>query len=106
MPRASMGTGTPFAAALPIILKTTLLSAQEQPMLDVALVEMPGGSRLLVLTDGAVAISHHHGANATEHWELEASLPITHSRVFPRHVRGRLLLRRDRLFDVYMPGPF
>ena len=42
-------TGTQFAAALPMVLKTTLLFAQEQPMLDVALVEMPGGSRLLVL---------------------------------------------------------
>src|SRR4029077_20507441 len=30
LPRSSIGTGTPFAAALPIILKTTLLFAQEQ----------------------------------------------------------------------------
>src|SRR5229473_3905140 len=29
MPRSSTGTGTPFTAALPIILKTTLLFAQE-----------------------------------------------------------------------------
>src|SRR5208283_5300352 len=42
-------TGTPFTAAMPIVLKTTLLFAQERPLLDLALVEMPGGSRLLVL---------------------------------------------------------
>jgi len=106
LPRSSMGTGTPFTAALPIILKTTLLFAQEQPMQDLALVEMPGGSRLLVLNDGTVAIYHHHGANAAGQWELEASLPITHSRTFPRDLRGRLLLRRDHLFDVYLPGTF
>src|SRR5229473_4034431 len=106
LPRSSMGTGTPFAAALPIVLKTTLLFAQEQPMLDVALVEMPGGSRLLVLNDGAVAIYHHHGANAAAQWELETSLSISHSRTFPRDLRGRLLLRRDHLFDVYLPGTF
>src|ERR1700675_4533143 len=106
LPRSSMGTGTPFTAALPIILKTTLLFAQEQPMQDLALVEMPGGSRLLVLNDGTVAIYHHHGANAAGQWELEASLPITHSRIFPRDLRGRLLLRRDHLFDVYLPGTF
>ena len=106
MPRSSMGTGTPFTAALPIILKTTLLFAQEQPMQDLALVEMPGGSRLLVLNDGTVAIYHHHGANAAGQWELEASLPITHSRIFPRDLRGRLLLRRDHLFDVHLPGTF
>jgi len=103
MPRSS--TGTPFAAALPIVLKTTLLFAQEQPMLDVALVEMPGGTRLLVLNAGTVAIYRNHGANASGQWELEASLPITHSRI-PRDLRGRLLLRRDHLFDVYLPGTF
>src|SRR5258706_2593450 len=106
LPRSSMGTGTPFAAALPIILKTTLLFRQEPSMLDVALVEMPGGSRLLVLNDGTVAIYRHHGANAAGQWELEASLPIAHSRTFPRDLRGRLLLRRDHLFDVYLPGTF
>jgi hypothetical protein len=106
MPRSSVGTGTPFAAALPIILKTTLLFAQEQPILDVALVEMPGGARLLVLNDGTVAIYHHRGANPAGSWELETSLSVTHSRTFPRDLRGRLLLRRDHLFDVYLPGTF
>jgi hypothetical protein len=106
LPRSSMGTGTPFAAALPIVLKTTLLFAQEQPMLDVALVEMPGGARLLVLNDGTVAIYHQRGANPAARWELETSLSITHSRPFPRDLRGRLLLRRDHLFDVYLPGTF
>jgi hypothetical protein len=98
-------TGTPFAATLPIVLKTTLLFTQEHPMLDVALVEMPGGSRLLVLDDGMVAIYRHQG-NPAGRWELEASLPIAHSRTFPRDLRGRLLLRRDHLFDVYLPGTF
>ncbi len=106
MPRSSMGTGTPFAAALPIVLKTTLLFAQEQPMLDVALLDMPGGARLLVLNGGMVAIYRHHGASAAAQWELEASLPIAHPRTFPRDLRGRLLLRRDHLFDVYLPGTF
>src|ERR1700690_2535802 len=39
-------------------------------------------------------------------WELEASLPIAHSRTFPRDLRGRLLPRRDHLFNVYLPGSF
>ena len=107
MPRSSMGTGTPFTAALPIVLKTTLLFAQERPMLDVALVgNARGGPRLLVLNDSTVAIYRHHGANTAGQFELEASLPIAHSRTFPRDLRGRLLLRRDHLFDVYLPGTF
>src|ERR1700687_3335431 len=60
LPRSSMGTGAPFTSALPIVLKTTLLFAQEQPMLDVALVEMPGGTRLLLLDGSTVAIYRHH----------------------------------------------
>ncbi len=111
-------TGTPFTAALPIVLKTNLLFAQQQPMLDVALVDMPGGSRLIVLEDNAVSIYRHQGANPAANssanfvgtsmgrWELDASLPITHSRTFPRDLRGRLLLRRDHLFDVYLSGTF
>jgi hypothetical protein len=82
------------------------LFEQEQPMLDAALVEMPGGSRLIVLDDGMVAIYHHQGVNPGGRWEIEASLPIAHSRTFPRDLRGRFLLRRDHLFDVYLPGTF
>ena len=102
-------TGMPFTAAMPIVLKTTHLFAQERPMLDIALVEMPGGSRLIVLDEGMVAIYRHPGldsagSNPARAWELEASLPIAHARAFPRDLRGRLLLRRDHLFDVYLPG--
>lgn len=94
-------------------------------MLDFALVDMPGGSRLIVLEADAVAVYRHQGAipsaaspgavsptgpnsagNSTGGWELEASLPISHSRPFPRDLRGRLLLRRDHLLDVYLPGTF
>lgn len=98
--------GAPFAPALPIVLRTALLLTQEQPTLDAALVEMPGGSRLLVLNDSTVGIYRHAGTNPTGRWELEASLPILHTRTFPRDVRGRLLLRRDHLLDVYLPGTF
>ena len=97
-------TSTLFAAAFPIVLKITLLFAQEQPILDVAQVEMPGGSRLLVLDGGSAAVYRHQGANPAGRWELEASLPIAHTRAFPRDLRGRLLLRRDHLFDAYLPG--
>jgi hypothetical protein len=101
-------TGAAFAPAMPIVLRTALLFAQEQPMLDVALVDMPGGSRLIVLGGDAVSIYRHQGAspsgNSAGRWELETSLPIIHSRAFPRDLRGRLLLRRDHLFDAYLPG--
>jgi hypothetical protein len=101
----------PFSAALPMVLKTTLLFAQEQPVLDAALVEMPGGSRLLVLDGERVAIYRQQGPNRAglnpaRAWELDTSLPLAHARAFSRDLRGRLLLRRDHLFDVYLPGMF
>jgi hypothetical protein len=99
-------TGASFAPALPAILKTTFLFAQEQPVLDAALIEMPGGSRLIVLDNTKVAIYRQQGANPAARWELETSLAIEHSRTFPRDLRGRLLLRRDHLFDVYLPATF
>src|SRR5208283_5449491 len=83
---------------------------QEQPILDVALIDMPGESRLLVLGHNAVSIYHHPAMNGNSsgnsigRWQLDVSLPIAHARTFPRDLRGRLLLRRDHLVDVFLPG--
>ena len=98
LPRANAGTAAP--SAMPVVLRKTFLFAQEQLILDAALVEMSAGARLLVLDDTKVAVYHQQGGR----WVQEASLPVTHSRRFPRDVRGRLLLRRDHLFDAYLPG--
>lgn len=95
--RPPAGT-TPAATA--IVVRKSLLFAQEQPILDAALVDISGGTRLLVLTDSQVGVYRQQAG----HWELEAELPIAHTRSFPRDLRGRLLLRRDHLFDVYLPG--
>jgi hypothetical protein len=109
-----------FTSTLPITLKKTFLFLQEQPILDAAVIDtngsagvvggtsaaplgtISGSARLFVLDPTRVAAYRQQSG----HWELEASLPITHSRIFPRDVRGRLLLRRDHLFDVYLPGTF
>ncbi len=106
--------GAPLGGAFPVVLRTTLLFTQERPLLDAALVDMPEGPRLLALDDDMVAIYRHQsqnqnqnqGANPAGPWELEAQLPIVHARPFPRDLRGRLLLRRDHPFDVYLPGMF
>ncbi len=97
---------TPLAAAMPIVIKKTFLVTQEQPMLDAAVVDIPGGTRLLVLGGDSIAIYHQQGSVSAARWDLEMSLPIAHARALPRDLRGRLLLRRDHLFDVYMPATF
>jgi len=98
IPRPQTGISSPIT--MPITLRKTFLFAQEQPILDAAFVDMSGGARLLVLDDIRIATYRQQSG----HWELEASLPIVHSRAFPRDLRGRLLLRRDHLFDGYLPG--
>jgi hypothetical protein len=98
--RAESGATT--AAAMPVVLRKTFLFAQEQLILDAALVDMSGGSRLLLLDPDKVAVYRQQAG----HWEQEATLAIAHSRTLPRDPRGRLLLRRDHLFDVYLPGTF
>ncbi len=108
LPRSA--AGLPFAAALPITLKVTPLFSQEERILDAALIDnaaTPGSppsnsARLLALEETRVAVYRQQSG----HWEVDASLPITTSRALPRDLRGRLLLRRDHLFDAYLPGTF
>ena len=100
------------APPLPIALKKTLLFSQDLPILDVALIDsseaamesgaLSASSRLLVLDAMRVAVYHRQSGR----WEPEGSLPIVAPRAFPRDLRGRLLLRRDHLFDAYLPGTF
>jgi hypothetical protein len=99
-PRPQSGSG--LSSAMPMAVRKNFLFAQEQPILDAALLEMSGGPRLLVLDGTQVGVFRQQSGR----WEIEASLPILHSRIFPRDLRGRLLLRRDHLFDVHLPGTF
>ena len=39
-------------------------------------------------------------------WQQDQTLPITHSRPWPRDIRGRLVLSKEHMFDVYLPGTF
>ncbi len=98
LPRPQSGGAQ--GAAMPLALRKSFLFTQEQPILDAALLEMSGGPRLLVIDPEKVATYHQLGGR----WEPESSLSITHSRIFPRDLRGRLILRRDHLFDAYLPG--
>ncbi len=87
---------------MPLALRKTFLFAQSEPILDATLVEMGGGSRLLVLEEDNLTVYQQQGGR----WNEEATLPIAHSRIFPRDPRGRMLLRHDHLLDIYLPGTF
>jgi hypothetical protein len=91
--------GTP-TANMPLLVRKSFLFTQEQPILDATVLDMPGSPRLLVLDAEKLGVYHQQSGR----WELESSLPIMHTRTFPRDLRGRILLRRDHLFDVLLPG--
>ena len=54
----------------------------------------------MVLSDSAVLVFDFKDG----HWLQTQSLPIAHATPFPRDVRCRILLRKDHLFDAYLPG--
>jgi hypothetical protein len=55
---------------------------------------------LVVLTRGEVTLYQLKESR----WIEASSLPIHSTRPFPRDLRGRLIVRHDRLFDAYLPG--
>jgi hypothetical protein len=79
------------------------LWAQPRPILDVAVLdESTTPTHIAVLDPEQIAFYRQ----AEGRWQLEQSLPITHSRPWPRDVRGRLIPRQDHLFDIYLPGVY
>jgi len=89
----------PRAPALTI--SRTLLWSQESRILDVAVVEVMGTPAYLLVLDGeAIRISRFDNGQ----WKAEQVLPIQHAKTWPRDLRGRLVLRKDHLFDAYLPG--
>lgn len=83
----------------PISIRATPLVSQSDPILDVALLE---GNPQRVLVLGRIAITIQEFQNG--HWGVVQSLPISSPNPLPRDARGRILLRRDHLFDAYLPG--
>jgi hypothetical protein len=102
------GTETIRADAAALVLHKTLLWTQPERILDVAVVDRSerksegGPAQMLVLDSrGVVSYRLQNGQ-----WQAEQTLPVAHSRPWPRDLRGRLDLRKDGLFDVYLPGVY
>jgi hypothetical protein len=101
---------TPRADAPAFVRETPSLTirkiplwAQPQPILDVAATDdTPTPAHIAVLDPEKIAFYRM----AEGRWQQEQSLPITHSRPWPRDMRGKLVLRQDRLFDIYLPGVY
>jgi hypothetical protein len=84
-----------------MIIHKTLLWSQDVRILDIAIVS--GNPQQMVVLDQDNVSLYKLDNNR---WQLEQGLTISHMHPWPRDLRGRLVLRKDHLFDAYLPGVF
>jgi len=105
---AMVSTPRPAAAqfgqeAAPLTIRRTPVWSQQSRILDVAVLEESANpTHLAVLDPDEVALYRFING----HWQQEHVMAVTHSRPWPRDMRGRLVLRQDHLLDAYLPGVF
>ncbi|MBV9623927.1 MAG: hypothetical protein JOZ14_08115 [Acidobacteria bacterium] len=83
----------------PLRIEVSALISQPSPILDAAIVE-GRPQRLIVLGRTVVALYEFRQGR----WAVFETLPIHTTNPLPRDLRGRIILRRDHLFDAYLPG--
>jgi len=84
-----------------VVVHKALLWSQPQQILDVAVMD-GNPTDMAVLDANQVSLYRLQGGR----WQVLQALPISHVHPWPRDLRGRLVLSKDHLFDVYLPGVF
>jgi len=87
--------------SMPMSLRKSLLWSQAGPILDVAVLEENGNPTRIAALDGE-RISIYRLQEGK--WQQEQAAEISHAKVWPRDLRGRLIPAKDRWLDVYLPG--
>jgi hypothetical protein len=96
-PRPDVAPSAPNAP--PVTIHAATLVSQADPILDVAILESTP-PRVVVLGRAAITIQEF----GNQRWAVVQSLPIRSPNPLPRDSRGRIFLRKDHLFDAYLPG--
>jgi hypothetical protein len=99
VPRSSPAGIEHSGAAMTI--RKTLLWTDEHLILDLAVVNGSPQHMIVLQPESVVLLKFQDGR-----WQPEQSLSISHSRPWPRDLRGRVALRKEHLFDAYLPGIF
>jgi len=87
--------------SVPLSLRKISLWTQDDPILDVAVLEENATpTRIAVLDADRVSLYRLEGGK----WLPEQTMSIVHAQPWPRDLRGRLLPAKDHLLDVYLPG--
>jgi hypothetical protein len=88
-------------SSTPLTIHKTLLWSDENRILDVAMVS-GNPPHMIVLQPERLAVYRLQNGQ----WQQDQSFPLVHVRPWPRDLRGRLILRKDYLFDAYLPGVY
>jgi hypothetical protein len=92
----------PVARASGVVsLHKALLWLQAEPILDVAVID-GNPTSMAILSPTQITLYRLQQS----HWQEQQTLPVAHSRPWPRDLRGRLMLAKDHLLDAYLPGVF
>jgi hypothetical protein len=97
MPRPD--SAIPLQNAPPLVLHATSVFSQPEKIIDFAILD---GNPRRMLTLGAAAATAYEFKDGR--WISGQSLAIKTPVPMPRDLRGRIFLRKDHLFDVYLPG--
>ncbi len=91
----------PTHDSVPLSLRKISLWTQDDPILDVAVLEEGSvPTQIAVLDPEKISLLRWQGGK----WQPEQALGIVHARRWPRDLRGRLAPARDHLLDAYLPG--
>jgi hypothetical protein len=91
----------PMRDSAPLSLRKSSLWAQDDPILDLAVLEeSTTPTHIAVLDSESISLYRQQAGS----WRQEQRLAINHQRPWPRDVRGRLVESRDHFLDAYLPG--
>jgi hypothetical protein len=93
--------GSAATEAVPLSLRKIPLFGQDQPILDVTVLEEASAPTRIAVLDPE-GISWYRMQNSQ--WQPEQKLLITHTQPWPRDLRGRLVLTPDHSLAAYLPG--
>jgi hypothetical protein len=102
IPRDSDSVGSRDSCA--ITLHKIPLWSQEDRILDVAVLDDEEATPRHIAVLDAEKVAIYRQLNGK--WQVEHNFAIAHIRPWPQDLRGRLILAKDHLFDVYLPGVF
>jgi hypothetical protein len=82
-----------------VLIRKIQLWSQDERILDVGVIDT-SPPRIIVLDAEKIALYGLQGGR----WQQDQTFPVNHPRPWPRDLRGRVVLRKDHLFDAYLPG--